>query len=51
VFLIFSSLLENGACLLKITSTSVTRVRQCNEYYYMSTDRIYNLDFSLVYKL
>jgi len=35
--------------LLKGTSTSGTGAGQCNEYYYMSTDELYNLGFSLVY--
>lgn len=49
----FNSLIftRERPCLLKITSTSVAKARQSNQYYYMSTDRLYNLDFSLVYEL
>ncbi|MEN8401123.1 S1 family peptidase [Acinetobacter towneri] len=35
--------------LLKGTLASGTGVGQCTEYYYMSTDELYNLGFSLVY--
>lgn len=34
---------------VKGTSASGTEFGQCNEYYYMSTDELYNLGFSLVY--
>lgn len=34
---------------VKGTSASGTGSGQCNEYYYMSTDELYNLGFSLVY--
>ncbi len=34
--------------LLKVTSISVIRAGKFNEYYYISTDELYNLDFSPV---